>query len=487
MPILLPFSLLLLQAALLFLLPQQRGPVAYIAMVAAPLLAALALYWRSRREKSRRERKLWWVLALGVLIWSLGAMGNLWHEWIQGRVNEMYREAMLAFQLAGVPVVYLLASEPRSGRRHLVRLIDAVLALGLGYLFFQVTWGMLTARGAPDEAGVHALIWLIDAQNLFLSAGALVRCWVAQDRSERDLFAAVAWYEVAYLLIAGINDHYVAGRPEFGPEHSSVVTLAFALLAWRALKVTKPRAEAAQRPIDLPRQRLVRSASPILIACTLVVVSLVLIRIDYAMGAAGVVLGVVGYGLRSVLTQVRQLERGDTLHRQRVELQTLAWTDALTGVANRHYLDHVLSEATAQADAPPRTLAVLMLDIDHFKRLNDTLGHASGDECLRQVASALRLSLARPGDLLARYGGEEFIALLQGSDVEGAMQVAERARQAVEALAIPHPGSQDGHVTISIGCASGLAGSPAGMHALISAADQALYAAKAAGRNRVAA
>jgi len=184
---------------------------------------------------------------------------------------------------------------------------------------------------------------------------------------------------------------------------------------------------------------------------------------------------------------VRQLERGDHLHRQRVELQALAWTDALTGVANRHYLDHVLSEATAQAEAPPRTLAVLMLDIDHFKRLNDSLGHASGDECLRQVAAALRQSLSRPGDLLARYGGEEFIALLQGSDLEGALQVAERARLAVEGLAIPHPAWPAGRVTISIGCASGQAGSAAEMRHLISAADQALYAAKAAGRNRVAA
>ena len=479
----LPLSLLLLQAALLVWLPGIRAPVAYIVMVLAPALTALALWQRSNRQVAR-IRNGWRLLALAMLLWALGAFSNLWHEWLQGRTNEMFRDAMLLFQLAAVPVAYLLAIDPNSSSRYLVRAIDGLQAVALGYTSFLVTWAMLNARGAPDEQGVAALIWLIDAQNLCLSICLLVRWYAATEPSEREMFAAIMVYELAYLGIVVVNNHFIAGRADYGPEHSSMVTLAFGLLAGQAMRA---RAVASPRAVNPLLQRVVHSGSPILLSLALIVVSLLLIRTDYAMGAAGITIGVLGYGLRSVLTQVRQLERGDALQHRHTQLEAIAWTDALTGVANRHFLEQKLQQTWLNAPIAGRAIGVLMIDIDHFKRLNDSQGHGAGDVCLRQVAASLHLALSRPGDLLARYGGEEFIVLLHDTDSAGALVVAERLRHAVERLAIRHPQGIFGVVSVSVGCAAGLVQQESDARSLIERADQALYLAKAAGRNRVAA
>jgi diguanylate cyclase (GGDEF)-like protein len=127
-----------------------------------------------------------------------------------------------------------------------------------------------------------------------------------------------------------------------------------------------------------------------------------------------------------------------------------------------------------------------MFDLDEFKHFNDAYGHQAGDECLRQVATALRDVLRRAGDLVARYGGEEFAAVLPESDLKGALQYADAARLAVENLAITHGSSPVAPVvTVSVGVASALprrGGSPT---ELIARADQALYQAKRKGKNRV--
>ena len=236
--------------------------------------------------------------------------------------------------------------------------------------------------------------------------------------------------------------------------------------------------------------RIVRSASPIILAVALLVLSLFLIRVDYPAGAAGILIAVLGYGARNIVAQVRHIEREDVLQRDRSELQTIAWTDALTGVANRRYVDRALERAARarrHGRRETQSYAVLMVDIDHFKGLNDRYGHVAGDSCLRIVARAMLHALARPGDVLARYGGEEFIVLLHDADVHGAQTVAERMRSAVQSLAIEHQGSPFGVVTVSIGVASVAIDAAVTPAELVDAADKALYAAKCSGRNRVVA
>jgi len=128
----------------------------------------------------------------------------------------------------------------------------------------------------------------------------------------------------------------------------------------------------------------------------------------------------------------------------------------------------------------------VLFDVDYFKRFNDTYGHVEGDACLRKVAAAFTSSLARPADLGARYGGEEFVAVLPDTDAAGARMVAERIRNAVMALQIPHSGNGPGIVTISAGVHTLAPGTPMVNGAtLVERADVLLYQAKQSGRNQV--
>jgi diguanylate cyclase (GGDEF)-like protein len=158
--------------------------------------------------------------------------------------------------------------------------------------------------------------------------------------------------------------------------------------------------------------------------------------------------------------------------------------DALTGLANRHRLEEDLRALWAANDANS-PVSVVLVDIDHFKHLNDRYGHAAGDLCLKRVAAILAAELRGPADQAVRYGGEEFLLLLPGTDMVGAMRIAERTRRAVEAAAIPNEGAgQRGMVTASFGVASA-ATTDLTATELIAAADSALYAAKRKGRNQV--
>lgn len=161
--------------------------------------------------------------------------------------------------------------------------------------------------------------------------------------------------------------------------------------------------------------------------------------------------------------------------------------DSLTGVWNRRAFDEHLIEYWREAARRQRPLAVVMIDVDRFKAYNDSAGHPAGDDCLRRVAHALRSGASRDSSILARYGGEEFVMLIEDADIESARATAERLRQAVVALALPHPSSDvSPSITASIGAASRVPASEQDdMSTLVTAADAALYRAKQAGRNRV--
>jgi diguanylate cyclase (GGDEF)-like protein len=197
----------------------------------------------------------------------------------------------------------------------------------------------------------------------------------------------------------------------------------------------------------------------------------------------------VAYRLRLTHAQAREAElirlvgeRTSQLRQANDRLQRLSYIDGLTNIANRRHFEEMLEVEWRRAFRAETQVALLMLDIDHFKIYNDTFGHRAGDGCLTRVAAVLDDSVQRAGDLVARYGGEEFAAILTGTDAPGATEVAERLRAAVEELGIEQGG---GVVTVSIGVASGLPGEVASPEALLSAADTALYEAKRAGRNRV--
>lgn len=210
-----------------------------------------------------------------------------------------------------------------------------------------------------------------------------------------------------------------------------------------------------------------------------------------AAGAVVVVLAALALYAVNLHRRLREAERRlrDLSLRSRsseASLRRASSLDALTGVANRRVFDETLIREWERAHRAQKTISLLMVDIDHFKRHNDQHGHQAGDECLKRVAGVLASQARRGGDLVARYGGEEFAVLLPEASETGAAVVAERLRVSVAALVLPYQPPGAGHaVTVSIGVASLLPKPDIQPAELVSAADRALYTAKAVGRNQV--
>lgn len=179
---------------------------------------------------------------------------------------------------------------------------------------------------------------------------------------------------------------------------------------------------------------------------------------------------------------VRELEQANR------KLQQLSMSDGLTGIANRRCFDERLADEWQQHARDGQSLALLLVDVDCFKPLNDARGHLYGDECLRELARVCSEATRSADELVARYGGEELALLLPNSNMRDARRIAERLRRRIEALAIAHPTSPVGpHVTVSIGVSAVRPQASQAPDALIETSDRALYAAKARGRNRVVA
>jgi diguanylate cyclase (GGDEF)-like protein len=211
-------------------------------------------------------------------------------------------------------------------------------------------------------------------------------------------------------------------------------------------------------------------------------------RDDLADEEKGLNLGAVDYITKPFhLPVVRARVRNHLLLKKNADmLERLANVDGLTGIANRRRFDETLDVEIRRAQRTDEPIALLMLDIDYFKQYNDHFGHGTGDVCLTQVAASLAHNVARAADLVARYGGEEFAVILPQTDHDGALQIAERLRERILDLRIPHaPTSGQPLVTVSIGVATLLPTAHTPPAELVDAADRKLYEAKSAGRNRV--
>jgi diguanylate cyclase (GGDEF)-like protein len=270
-------------------------------------------------------------------------------------------------------------------------------------------------------------------------------------------------------LLAGISLHW----PVLMPAHELIRLVTFATCAGGT--------------IGLALVPVIRIGMPALMMGPLIIAMLVRLTADSIFLALMtlVFLAYIGKASRTIKGDYWSAIAASRLLAERaLELERLSITDALTQVHNRLYFDRRIAEEWARAQRDGETLTVLMIDLDRFKEINDAHGHPVGDRCLREVAAAVRGLLYRPGDVLARYGGEEFAVLLTRTSSEAGAIVAERLRLCVQAVVVESPRCAL-DLSCSIGCATA---EPAVGHdwpSLIAAADAAMYAAKARGRNRV--
>ncbi|UWU24772.1 diguanylate cyclase (plasmid) [Rhizobium sp. CB3060] len=208
--------------------------------------------------------------------------------------------------------------------------------------------------------------------------------------------------------------------------------------------------------------------------------------------ASGIVATVVARRTMTILAQktflleLRDKSRVAELADANARLELLARTDPLTGIANRRWMMEMLNRLWSGDSPRAEGIAMLMCDIDHFKLLNDSLGHGEGDRCLVKVAGIIQSSMRKNRDRVSRYGGEEFLIVLPGVNEEEAIAVAERIREGVETASLPNPASgMSPCVTVSIGVVHVPNVGAVSPEQLQNQADEALYLAKQSGRNRV--
>lgn len=454
----------------LALLPGHAVAVSFSFLLLVPLLAAVACLWRSRRSEARVG---WIALAAGMLLWAGGMVVNMYQEIVLGNVGATPGVSMLLYVLYGVPLTFAMA-HPRHEPWYLV-MIDGALALLLGYLFFVYTFSFATLTDA-GEAGVDSLRRMFDIENLFIAVFATVRFVASEDGPRRAFFRTLALFGWVYLGMAAYINHR-ANDGSYGGMIDLIIDVPFLLVAVLALR---PATEAAIPRTPRRLALAVRAGSPLILPAALLVVSALMVHDHPHLAVMGFMLATIGSGLRSVVMQVRSLERQD-------QLDVLARIDGLTGLANRRQFDQALQAEWSRSRRNGNGMALLMVDIDHFKDFNDRFGHPLGDLCLQSVARALAGCATRGSDVVARYGGEEFAVVVPSSTREGVLALAETMRNAVERLRLPSTDpTVPVTVTISIGMARVESVLKSDPETLLAASDAALYTAKHRGRNQVA-
>ena len=462
MPVVLALLYVLCHGLVVAFWPGTAGGGSFAFLTAAPLLAAAACLWRAQRDRAALG---WRATALALLLWAGGMGFNMVDALSAGRSNITPSASLLLYVLYGVPLVFILARARRE--RWTISLIDGLMAALLGVLFFVHTQSFAD-RIDIDSGALANMQHMFDIQNLCIAAFAVVR-WLAGDAPERRVFfRALALYALGYLVVAYYINHYTAEQ-SFGAYNDLLIDVPFLLLAGLALR----QSPVPGRVLHPRLSRLVQAGGPMILPLLLLVVGTLVVDHARPLAVAGFVVATLGFGLRSMLLQIDLLER-------QAGLDQLARQDGLTGVANRRQFDTVLQAEWNRARRSGTELALLLVDIDHFKAFNDQHGHPAGDRCLRAVAAVLQAPAGRAADSVARYGGEEFAVIVPGSPLSGVLALAERLRMAVEALSLP-----EGPVSISIGVAYLHPPATASADQLLADADAGLYAAKRAGRNQV--
>lgn len=449
------------------LFPQAGKTISYAFLIIAPLLAAAACF----AHRSNGSKLNWLAMSLGLALWAAGMAANAYVDLISPDGGQVSGIATLFYILYGVPLIFTIASP--KGEIWPARLTDGFLALVLGGLLFACTFSIATVTNT-DEAGFSDIRWMFDLQNICIFAFYCIKYVAENDRSDREFYLNATIFAFVYLVAAGFTNH-VTMDEEFGGISDALIDLPFLLLFFSLLRQRNASAQAPVRSIPPSVGRLVNASSPLSLPLSLYAVSCFLIFHRPWLAVTGFVVTLSGYSLRNVFILVKA-------HAEKDRLERLSRVDALTQLANRRTFDEVMAREFARLSRSGRSLSLLMVDIDHFKMLNDAYGHPEGDRYLREIARTIAACASRASDLPARYGGEEFAVILPEMEEVEAALVARRILQAVTGLALPSPAHR-GIVTVSIGLANTAKIDANSTDDLLAVADAALYQAKKTGRN----
>lgn len=487
-----------LHVSLLLLFPGKalfsNGCTAAVAFV-----AGLCCVWRSMQLR-QRERPAWLWIAIGFFIWAMAqsvftsVSGNNWNlQPVADFSDLLFFEAEIPFLLA---ISNTYDAESRRGALY-VNLFQAGVATVLTYIrIFRMS-------PANSAVALYEIYW---AECLLLAAAATVRLltWSTQEERRRNrLLCVTLWmYLPAEILLdypssawqppAGSLLSLVWRLPK-GGGFELLWSVPFVFMGLLALRPPVPQAASVPRNLDNKAGLLLRSLFPMVITCALFALAVGVAREHFYIGVGTILLLLVVQGFHSgviqvsyLLGQARLLTQEKQLRAANLELERQSMLDPLTGIPNRRYFAEAFESEWKRALRKNEPMAILMLDLDFFKGINDAHGHVYGDDCLVRIAKALTTELHRGVDVVARYGGEEFIVLLPDTDLEGAGTVGAGLQSAIAELGIVNKASPfDQEQTVSIGIAAMFPSVQISRGELIAHADRALYRAKREGRNRI--
>jgi diguanylate cyclase (GGDEF)-like protein len=469
---------------------------------AVPFVAGLCCLWRCA-QLPQRERPAWIWIAIGLFVWSAAQAvftyisGNNWNLYPAPDFSDLlFFDAEIAFFLA---ISNTYNAQSSRGVFYL-NVFQAAMATVLVYIrLFKIPM-----QPADATAALYQIYW---GECLLLAVAATLRLvtWSTEEERFRNrVLCLMLWM---YLPVDIVLDYPSSlWQPEAGTIFSMVGRLPkgelfellwsvpFLFLAWQVLRApirSLSRGQAMRPPKK--GTLLLRSFYPMMINCALFGLAVSITRYYLYLGLTAILLLLLVQGFHSCVIQVSYLmgqanlrSKEQELKAANQELERQSMLDPLTGIPNRRYFTDAFEAEWKRASRKNESLAILMIDLDFFKGVNDVHGHPYGDECLVLIANAFCSELQRPVDVVARYGGEEFIVLLPDTRLEGAATVARSLQTSIEELNIVNKASPyDQRLTMSIGIAVASPSSASSRDELIAQADHALYRAKREGRNRI--
>ena len=379
---------------------------------------------------------------------------------------------------------FLLISLP-AGRRyfHHFLWLDLMLAIIAMYVGHSIIFHARPfTHDAPVAISGVTLFHLFLSADIIILGGAFLHIVTAVNKNEMRFYRLL--FLLSLLMTAGLYLHNV-----FLLQNPKETLTGIPVLLAGFLNILLILGSAKETIEELPKQRkgltadLINIASPALPSATLLALGMVVENQYQTLGRTAVVAAFIVFVARATFYHRSFEALQHDLEDARARLERLSYTDGLTGVANRRALEKALNSEWQHGLRSGHPLSFLLIDVDFFKQVNDHYGHRTGDEYLIAIAGALRASVLRSIDVIGRYGGDEFAVVLPGTDASAAEMVAERVCHEVRKLYIENSSTVTGFATISIGIATRLAFREPTPEGLLSAADDALYAAKRAGRN----
>jgi len=431
-----------------------------------------AIVAASRRSEGL-ARSFWLLAAVAYSLWLTAQGLSVYNDLAASPSVSWVNNALFSFWFAPLAMAMFLDPEHEAGQLDALVALDfvqAMLVCVAAYLYFFY----LPKAESPNELA-HSVWTPYFAGYASVAVTFVARAAVTRSRDTRALFGRMG----IFLAISGCVDALYFYGPGRG-----LSTGAWFDLLWSALLVTPiliatswKQMEAPQHSFDPPRggeKRIYTEIFFLLYPLLVLFMSLRIARERLGLAAVVVLLSFVCSSARLLVTQNRLLVTKEALRRE-------ASRDGLTSLWNRKAILAILERDLLRAERDQQPIGLIMIDVDHFKAINDSRGHAAGDSVLRIIASGIA-AVVRPYDSVGRCGGEEFLIVAPGCGMTETWELAERVRCHVAGCSIMAGGSSV-QVSLSLGVATGR--TAAEMEKLLHAADSAMYQAKNAGRNRV--